>query len=81
MLYQALRAAEAAIASGERDPERAKSAALSLLACEPRIRIEYFELVDRDELQPVAEVVGPVLVAAAVWLGATRLIDNLVARP
>jgi len=81
LLCRSLLAAEAAIASGERDPERAKQAALALLAPEPRIRVEYFEIVDPEELQPAVEIVGPVLVAAAVWLGATRLIDNLVARP
>jgi pantoate--beta-alanine ligase len=79
VLYQALRAAEAVIARGEGDPERAKSAALEVLGAEPRIRVEYFEIVDAGELQPVAEIVGPVLIAAAVWLGGTRLIDNVVA--
>jgi len=81
MLYQSLAAAQAAIARGERDSERAKQAALTVLVAEPRIRVEYFEIVDPDELQPVAEIAGPVLVAAAAWLGATRLIDNVVARP
>jgi pantoate--beta-alanine ligase len=79
LLYQALRAAEAAIAAGERDPGKAKRAALALLEREPHIKVEYFEIVDTEELQPVAEVAGPVLVAAAAWLGSTRLIDNVVA--
>jgi pantoate--beta-alanine ligase len=81
LLYQSLKAAEAAIERGEHDPERAKQAALAMLACVPSIRVEYFEIVDPEELQPVAEIAAPVLVAAAAWLGATRLIDNLVARP
>ena len=81
LLYQSLLAAEASVAGGERDPERAKRAALAVLAREARIRVEYFEIVDPNELQPVSEIAGPVLVAAAVWLGATRLIDNLLARP
>jgi pantoate--beta-alanine ligase len=45
------------------------------------MRVEYFESVDPEDLQPVTEIAGPVLAAAAVWLGGTRLIDNLVARP
>ena len=81
LLYQSLRAAESAIARGERNSERVKQAAVAVLAPEPRIRVEYFEIVDPEELQPVAEIAAPVLVAAAAWLGATRLIDNLVARP
>jgi len=32
-------------------------------------------------MQPVERLDGPVRVAAAVWLGATRLIDNLLCRP
>ena len=67
--------------SGERNPEQARQAALTVLSSEPRIRVEYFEIVDPEELQPVAEIAAPVLVAAAAFLSATRLIDNLVARP
>ena len=81
LLYQSLLTAGAAIAGGERDPEGAKKGALGALARESRMRVEYFEIVDPEDLQPVAEIAGPVLVAAAVWLGGTRLIDNLVARP
>ena len=81
LLYRSLQAAEAAIVSGERNPEQARQAALTVLSSEPRIRVEYFEIVDPEELQPVAEIAAPVLVAAAAFLSATRLIDNLVARP
>jgi pantothenate synthetase len=35
-------------------------------------------VVDPAELQPVQTIAGPVLVAAAMWVGNTRLIDNLV---
>ncbi len=77
LLYQALQAAEAVIAGGERHAQNARRAALDLLSREPRIKPEYFEIVDPDELQPVVEIGGPVLIAAAVWLGRTRLIDNL----
>ena len=81
LLYRALRAAEAAIACGERNPEMAKCRALELLAREPRIRVEYFDIVGPEELQPVTEIAGPVLIAAAAWLGSTRLIDNVTACP
>ncbi len=79
LLYRALRAAAEAIASGERDPVKAKSAAFAVLAIEPGIRVEYLEIVDPEELQPVVEIAATVLIAAAVWLGTTRLIDNVVA--
>ena len=42
------------------------------------IRPEYFEIVDKDELQPVEKIDGPVRIAAAIWIGSTRLIDNLL---
>jgi pantoate--beta-alanine ligase len=81
LLYQALQAAASAVARGESDPQKARREALAVIECEPRLRVEYFEIVDPEELQPVAEIAGPVLVAAAAWLGTTRLIDNVVARP
>jgi pantoate--beta-alanine ligase len=42
------------------------------------IRIEYVELVNPDTLQPVRDLKGPVLLAAAIRIGRTRLIDNLL---
>jgi pantoate--beta-alanine ligase len=80
-IYRALRAAAAAIERGERDPQAAKCAALAELSCDARMRLEYLEIVDPEELQPVAEIAGPVLIATAVWLGETRLIDNVTAVP
>jgi pantothenate synthetase len=38
-------------------------------------------VTDPDTLQPVEHVEGTVLIAAAMWLGLTRLIDNVVSRP
>jgi pantoate--beta-alanine ligase len=79
-LAMSLQAAAEAVARGARDPEEVKRAALAVLEREPGIRVEYFEIVDPDEIQPVAEIGGPVLIAAAVWLGSTRLIDNVTAK-
>jgi pantoate--beta-alanine ligase len=77
LLYQALEAARERIASGCRDAAEVKEAGLALLRAEPQIRVEYFDVADAEEMQPVEQIAGPVRVAAAVWLGATRLIDNL----
>jgi pantoate--beta-alanine ligase len=41
------------------------------------IRVEYFEVVDPDELQPVSVIHGSVRIASAIWIGKTRLIDNV----
>jgi pantoate--beta-alanine ligase len=58
-----------------------KEASIWILDAEPKIRAEYFEIVDPVELQPVTEISGPVRIAAAIWIGKTRLIDNVAARP
>jgi pantoate--beta-alanine ligase len=80
LLYQALQLAGRRIEAGARDPAQAREHALALLR-RPEIRVEYLEIVDPAALQPVEQIGGPVRVAAAVWLGSTRLIDNLLASP
>jgi pantoate--beta-alanine ligase len=76
-LSQALRAAEQAVAGGERDPGRLRDGALAALAAQD-VEPEYLALVDPDSFQPVQAVNGRVLVAVAARLGSTRLIDNAV---
>jgi pantoate--beta-alanine ligase len=78
-LYRALILARETISSGERDVVRIIASAVNVLADEPLIRIQYFEIVDPTEVQPVATVSGPVRIAAAIFIGNTRLIDNVVA--
>ena len=78
-LYRALTLARERIASGESDVTTIKAAATSVLGAEPLIRIQYFEIVDPIEVQPVAKVSGPVRIAAAIFIGKTRLIDNVAA--
>ena len=78
VLYQALRVAERAIAAGETDARAVERAATALIPQDAALRLEYLEVVDPAELQPVQTIAGPVLVAAAMWVGSTRLIDNLL---
>ena len=78
-LYRALTLAREAIVSGESNVAKIKAAAMSILAAEPLIRVQYFEIVDVSEVQPVATVAGPVRIAAAIFIGKTRLIDNVAA--
>jgi pantoate--beta-alanine ligase len=81
VLYQALQLVQRRIAGGVRDPDRIAQEAVDLVAGQPGTRIEYLEIVDPQTLHPVARIEGPVLAAAAVWLGSTRLIDNLLCIP
>jgi pantoate--beta-alanine ligase len=67
------------IEAGERNPAVVKDAAAMILASEKLAKPEYFEIVDTVEIQPVSEVSGEVRIAAAIWIGKTRLIDNVAA--
>jgi pantoate--beta-alanine ligase len=65
-------------ASGERDGLRLVGAARRVLSDEPLTRIEYVTLVDAETMEEVSTAVSPVLLALAVRIGKTRLIDNCV---
>jgi pantoate--beta-alanine ligase len=80
-LYAALREAESQIRSGVSDIETIRQAAAARVPSHPTLRLEYLEVVDPDDMQPVRAVVGPVRVAGALWVGSTRLIDNLLCSP
>jgi pantoate--beta-alanine ligase len=80
-LSKGLAAAEAAVAAGERDAAQIVSAARALIEAEPGARIDYVELRDADELSSVTTLSRPAVLAMAVFVGTTRLIDNRVLRP
>jgi len=78
-LNKALREAARLIRTGEKDAAQVRKSALRLLDEDLGISVEYFEIVDLEGLQPVTTISGPVLIAAAAWVGTTRLIDNISA--
>jgi len=80
-LYQALREAERAIAAGERDARAVERRAAAVIPPDASLRLEYLEVVDPIELQRVVTIAGDVLVAGALWVGSTRLIDNITCGP
>jgi len=77
VLWRALRGVVDSIERGERRVGDLRESALRMFAGYPEARFEYFEITDPDTLQTVERVEGPVLVAGAMWLGSTRLIDNM----
>jgi pantoate--beta-alanine ligase len=79
-IHQALLRVSTRIAEGVTDPEQVSREAIAELE-RKGLRVEYLEIVNPDSIQPVERIAGPVLVACAVWLGATRLIDNVVCTP
>ena len=77
-LSRTIRAVESLVASGERQASALLEAAHGVFAAVPAIRVDYIELVDWDNLEPV-EIASPgTLFAVAAWVGATRLIDNTI---
>ena len=79
VVYQALQRGLQRLNEGSRCASEIREAALQELAREPRARVEYLEVVGARTMAPVEEITGPVRIAAAVWFGATRLIDNVAA--
>ena len=81
ILYRALQAAQQAIAEGVLDSGEARKRGLAVLEQDQSVKVEYLEIVDPEEMQPVERITGPVRVAGAIRIGAIRLIDNLLTAP
>ena len=78
VLSRAVREVERLVAGGERRAEELVAAGRAVMAEEPRVKVDYVEVVDWGKLQPVEVVGAGTLFAVAAWVGATRLIDNAV---
>jgi pantoate--beta-alanine ligase len=78
LLWDGLVQARAVIEAGERRGSAIVERAKRVLARGAHVRAEYVELVDIDSLRPLHRVAGSVLLAVAAFVGATRLIDNLM---
>jgi pantoate--beta-alanine ligase len=76
-LYSGLREADRLISEGEANANVVRAAAAAHVPTDHRLRLEYLEIVDPENMQPVERIEGPVVVAGALWVGSTRLIDNL----
>ena len=77
-LIAALKTAQDLIATGRRDVSGIRHLATAMIPSDERLRLEYLEIVDPDSMEPVETVTSPVLAAGALWVGSTRLIDNLL---
>jgi pantoate--beta-alanine ligase len=80
-LRRSLQRVEEEFRRGERQAARLIAVGAEVFAQEPQIRLDYFEIVDPDTLDPVEHVEQSTLVAVAAYVGTTRLIDNLVLEP
>jgi pantoate--beta-alanine ligase len=77
-LYRALAAGRAAWSAGERDPAAVEAAAAEVLAAAEGVEVDYVALVEPAGFGPVERAEAGQVLAAAVRVGRTRLIDNVV---
>jgi len=81
ILSRALKAAEKTFSMGQRSAAVLADLVRKTIGTAPHARIDYVEVVDAESLQPVGEITRPALLAIAVFIGETRLIDNTVLSP
>jgi pantoate--beta-alanine ligase len=77
VLHRALARVEDMWEAGERDAEKLGAAGREEVAGEKSVRLDYFEIVDPESLDPIEDLAGGALVAVAAFVGPTRLIDNI----
>jgi len=81
VLHRALAAARNELASGVRDAMQLQTVMRRILEGEPFARVDYAEIVSADTFEPVVRVARPSYAVLAVFIGKTRLIDNLLIQP
>lgn len=78
ILSQAIHLGQELTQNGETDAEKIVQEMKNLIETEPLAKIDYVQAVDAVSMQPVSKMEGAVLVAMAVYIGKTRLIDNFI---
>lgn len=78
VLSQSLKIGKELIENGERDSKVVIETIKTALEKEPLARVDYVEVVDFENIQRVDKIHGETLVAIAVYIGKTRLIDNFI---
>ncbi|MBQ2642577.1 MAG: pantoate--beta-alanine ligase [Eubacterium sp.] len=78
ILSQAVALAKAEIDAGETDAEALVEKMKKKIETEPLAKIDYVKAVNGLTMQQQKEIKAPMLIAMAVYIGKTRLIDNLI---
>jgi len=81
VLYQALQKAESLIKQGERDSKKIVKSMEEMIGQKPTAKIGYISIMDAKRLKELNAVSGETLIALAVHIGHTRLIDNVIVNP
>jgi len=77
-LYEALCLASELIKKGERNPQKISAGMRKVVKTKKNTKIDYIEIVDAKTLNKINKISGKVLIAMAVYIGKTRLIDNII---
>jgi pantoate--beta-alanine ligase len=81
VLHRSLMAVQERFDQGERKVMTLIEAGRQPFAQDPTVRLDYFEMVDPETLDPVSDLSRGALVAVAAFVGKARLIDNIVLGP
>jgi len=78
VLYRALSAAKETYQAGERNAEKLRAIMKETIAAEPLAQMQYVSCADYDTLEELNQITGKTLLSMAVFVGKTRLIDNVI---
>jgi pantoate--beta-alanine ligase len=78
VLSQSLEKAREMVKNGEQDSGKVISRMKEMIIQEPRAKIDYVEIVDMENLNPLAKIEKESLAALAIFIGKVRLIDNTI---
>jgi len=81
VLHRALVAVRHELSVGVRDAMQLQTLMQRIIAAEPLANVDYAEIVSADTFEPVVRVARPCYAVMAVFVGKTRLIDNLLIEP
>lgn len=76
VLFRSMQWAQAQVNAGERDAHSIREGVLNMIQSEPLVRVDYVEVVHPETFEPMETIDDHALLALAVYLGQTRLIDN-----
>ncbi|MHC4660215.1 MAG: pantoate--beta-alanine ligase [Planctomycetota bacterium] len=77
-MYRALNAAKENILDGERSSEKVRNLMISVIEAADGVRIDYIEIVNAETLKTMEKLSGRIVLIGAVYIGKTRLIDNIL---
>ncbi len=80
VVWNSLNLAQQLWSQGERKAEILRQQMADLIREEPLARIDYISIADPETLEELTEIKQPALVSLAVYVGKTRLIDNMTLR-